>query len=418
MLNQITVSGYKSLRSSRVRFAPFTVIVGRNNVGKSNLFDALRLLSHLAEMPVASVFKSERHRGDPVESFFSEEQPKLTIVCDIDLTSTPHPFYPDQNLSNPLLHYEVEVVFRAGVLELTSEKLKGRTTSGTKPKSFITTGTSSKRSVGDGAQHQVSVNRDTAKSGKSRHFSAPSARSVMTVIDDAELYPHVVALAQELSSWRFFHFEPEALREPSPAMDVLELESSGRGLSGFYDTLLSKDSDRFRSAERALRRGIPEARGIRLLDTGDRRRLLAIVRNDGREFTARVLSDGTLRFLALLALAYAPQPPGLVCFEEPENGVHPGRLPFIVDTLRGIAEREGKGSRRSQVIVNSHSPYLVDLLDPSEMLMASLSEDGQTDFTSVGGDLFASNPVLKEILFSGEQTLGELWSQGSFDGHA
>ncbi|MCL4396687.1 MAG: ATP-binding protein [Chloroflexi bacterium] len=145
------------------------------------------------------------------------------------------------------------------------------------------------------------------------------------------------------------------------------------------------------------------------------RRLLAVVRDDGREFTARVLSDGTLRFLALLALAYAPQPPGLVCFEEPENGVHPGRLPFIVDTLRGITERGEDGARRSQVIVNSHSPYLVDLLVPSEMLTATVTRSGRTRFSRLVEDLIDNKPALKESLESGEQTLGELWSQGSLD---
>jgi predicted ATPase len=382
------------------------VIVGRNNVGKSNLFDALRLLSNLSQMPAASAFRPERHRGDPIESFFSEQQPHLNLSCEFDLTGAAHPFWPDRELTHPILFYDVEVVFRQGVLEIKTERLKGRTPMSRKLRPFIST---------DKDKTHVSINRDTAKSGKSRHFPAPSVRSVLTMIDDPELYPHVVALARELSSWRFFHFEPEALREPSPTMDVLELEPNGRGLSGFYDTLSTREVDRFKSAERALKRGIPEARGIRVLDTGDRRRLLAVVRDDEREFTARVLSDGTLRFLALIALAYAPQPPGLVCFEEPENGVHPGRLPFIVDTLRGISQRglEG-GDGRSQVLVNSHSPYLVDLLDPDEMLMASLYNRGKTQFTLVRDDLF-DRPALKAALESGEQTLGELWSQGSLD---
>lgn len=409
MLTKITVSGYKSLQGTAAQFAPFTVIVGRNNVGKSNLFDALRLLSNVAQMPAANAFKPERHRGDPVESFFSERQPRLSIVCEYDLTGTPHPFTANP-LLNPVLRYEVEIAFRKGMLEVQSETLKGRTAAGKKYRSFITTDKNGRA--------RVSVNRDTAKSGKSRHFPSPSSRSVLTMIDDAELYPHVVALARELSSWRFFHFEPEALREPSPAMDILELESSGRGLSGFYDTLANREPERFKLAEHALQRGIPEARAIKVLDTGDRRRLLAIVRDDGREFVARVLSDGTLRFLALLALAYAPQPPGLVCFEEPENGVHPGRLPFIVDTLRGIGQRGLEGGRRSQVIVNSHSPYLVDLLNPSEMLIASLKERSRTGFVSVVEDLFVNRPAIKKILEDGEQTLGELWSQGGLDANA
>jgi predicted ATPase len=412
MLTEVTVSGYKSLQGSTARLAPFTVIVGRNNVGKSNLFDALRLLSSLAQMPVASAFKPERHRGDPVESFFSEQRQSLTLSCEFDLTGTPHPFSPTEILNHPILQYDIEIEFRGGILEVRDERLRGRTPSGIKFKPFITT-------ARDKDRHQtISINRDAAKSGKSRHFPAPAARSALTIIDDAELYPHVVALANELTSWRFFHFEPEMLREPSPAMDILELEPSGRGLSGFYDTLANRDPDRLHSAMRALRRGIPETSEIRLLDTGDRRRLLAVVREDGREFTARILSDGTLRFLALLALAYAPQPPGLICFEEPENGVHPGRLPFVVDTLRGISERETEQGRKSQVMVNSHSPYLVDLLDPNEMLLASLTDDGQTRFASVGYDLFTSRPSLKAILESGEQTLGEIWSQGGLDAHS
>jgi len=408
MLRQITVSGYKSLQDAVATFGPFTVIVGRNNTGKSNLFDALRLLSNFAQMPVASAFKPERHRGDPVESFFIEEKPHVKITCEFDLTGTPHPFNPDKKLSNPRLNYEIDVVFHDGVLQVAVEKLKGRTAAGIKSRPYIS------MDKDDSGELRVSVNRDTARSGKSRHFPTPAVRSVLTVIDDAELYPHVVAVTQELQSWQFFHFEPDALREPSPAMDILELETNGRGLSGFYDTLSNRDPSRFKLAERALQRGIPEARGIRVLDTGDRRRMLAIVRDDGREFTARVLSDGTLRFLAFLALAYAPQPPGLVCFEEPENGVHPGRLPFVVDTLRGISERGLAESRHPQVLINSHSPYLVDLLNPDEMLIAWLAKN-QTRFTPAGKDLFTSHSALKNILESGEQTLGELWSQGSLD---
>jgi predicted ATPase len=387
--------------------------VGRNNTGKSNLFDALRLLSHLAQMPIANAFYPKRHRGDPVESFFSEQESVLHIACDLDLDDTPHPFHSDQRLSHPLLYYEVSIAFHDGLLRVQAESLKGRTQKGTRLRSFISTGRDE-----NGGQ-RVSVNRDTAKAGRTRHFRSPAARSVLTTIDDAELYPHVVALAEELGAWRFFHFDPEALREPSPAMDILELDPSGRGLSGFYATLEKNEHALFESAERALnKRGILEAQNIRVLDTGDRRRLLAVVRQDGREFTARVLSDGTLRFLALLALAYAPRPPSLVCFEEPENGIHPGRLPFIVDTLRSITEQRAEGGRRSQVLVNSHSPYLVDLLDPGEMLVASLGSEGQTRFTSVIEDLFRNRPAVKELLESGERTLGEAWSEGWLDDKA
>ena len=250
MLTQITVSGYKSLQGSTARCAPFTVIVGRNNTGKSNLFDALRLLSNIAQMPVATAFKPERHRGDPIESFFDENRPRLYLACEFDLTGTPHPFFRTDNCRIPcsLTRWKSP---SAMACYPSSQKSYRSTPVGKKYRSFISMDKDPEGTL------RVSVNRDTAASGKSRHFATPSPRSVLTLIDDAELYPHVVGLANELSSWRFFHFEPDVLREPSPAMDVLELEPTGRGLSGFYDTLASREPERYKLAERALRREHP-----------------------------------------------------------------------------------------------------------------------------------------------------------------
>ena len=409
MLREITISGYKSLQKTKVTMGYFSVIVGRNNVGKSNLFDALQLLSSLAQMPVANAFRPELHRGDPLESFFAEQNQTISFQCEFDLTGTPHPFNKNAGLRSHLLFYEIEVFFTNGILEIVREELTGLAPKGKKKRQYIHTETDA-----EGAR-EAYVNRDTAKSGKTRHFPIPSPRSVFTVIDDAELYPHIVALANELSSWRFFHFEPEALREASPAMDVFELDTNGRGLSGFYDTLQRRDPDRFGRAQHALKRALPEITEIKVLDTGDRRRLLALKREDGKEFTARVLSDGTLRFLAMLAMAYAPQPPGLICFEEPENGVNPARLPFIVDTLRGISERGAEDGPRCQVVVNSHSPYLVDALCPKEMLHAFLRPNGSTQFDEVDRDIFRTRDHLKQLLEDGEKTLGELWAEGSLN---
>ncbi len=409
MLTKITISGYKSLAQTTAILGPFTTIVGRNNVGKSNLFDALHLLSDLSRMSASEAFKPENHRGDPIESFFAERDPHISLEAEFDLTGRSLPYPKGEKLSSSLLIYQVELGFLNNLVVLLSERLTAQDEQGRMHEliSVEPERTSSLRVV------------STAENGaRVRLFSTPMPKSILTMIDDAELYPYTVLLAEELRSWRFFHLEPEAMRESSLAMNIMDIEPNGRGLSGVFGTLQQNAPDRFKLAEQALRRAIPEVAEIRVLDTGDRRRLLAVVRQDGREFTARVLSDGMLRFLALIALAYLPEAPGLVCFEEPENGMHPGRLPFVVDLLRGISQRGLEGGRRSQVLVNSHSPYLVDLLEPDEMLVASLSRHHETHFASVGHDLFTGRPALKAFLESDEQTLGELWSQGSFDGDA
>ncbi len=399
MLKKITIKGYKSFENSSISFEDFTVVVGKNNVGKSNLFDALRLLSNIAQMPIASAFQPKNHRGDPVESILPKTN-EIEITTELDLSNNPHPYEKNERLSHPYLKYSLKIHFDLGLLKVIDEELTGRKTfRQTKVKTFMKIAP---------ADDRISIKRDGTGGGRGRIFPVPSPRSVLTFIDDAQYYPHIVALKRELSSWRFFHFEPEALREPSPAMDIFELESSGRGLSSFYDTLKKNTPKRFEAAERALKLGIPEADKIEIVSTGDRRVLIKVGRANGDSFSARILSDGTLRFLALLALQYAPNSPGLVCFEEPENGIHPGRLVFITDVLRQIGKKP-----TSQVIVNSHSPYLVDCLEPEEIRFATFVKDSNmTRFNKFENDLFLNKPNLKKTLESGEMTIGELWSQG------
>src|ERR1035441_10339338 len=84
---------------------------------------------------------------------------------------------------------------------------------------------------------------------------------------------------------------------------------------------------------------------------------------DGTSYPARALSDGTLRFLALTVLSIEPDSRGVICMEEPENGIHPERIPAMIQLLRDLTtdvrERWPDGSELRQVIVNTHSPSVV-----------------------------------------------------------
>jgi predicted ATPase len=97
---------------------------------------------------------------------------------------------------------------------------------------------------------------------------------------------------------------------------------------------------------------------------------IELTMRDGLPFTSRVISDGTLRVLALLTLLHDPKHRGLVCFEEPENGVHPGRVKTLVQRLQDMVSRPrddmdaGVVPPLSQLLLNSHSPVvLAALLD-------------------------------------------------------
>ena len=106
---------------------------------------------------------------------------------------------------------------------------------------------------------------------------------------------------------------------------------------------------------------IDDVRDIKI-DRDEKRELLTLYAQDGEgsHHPARALSDGTLRFLALVVLEMDPETDGVLCLEEPENGIHPARIPAILKLLRDIAvettEPVGPDNPLRQVIVNTHSP--------------------------------------------------------------
>lgn len=123
---------------------------------------------------------------------------------------------------------------------------------------------------------------------------------------------------------------------------------------------------------------------------------------ENRSIPATRLSDGTLRYLSLLAILCHPNPPPLVCIEEPELGLHPDILPSLARLLQ-------EASSRMQLIVTTHSDILVDALsDTPECIVVCEKHDGATRMTRLNAD------DLKEWLE--HYTLGQLWQKGQIGG--
>jgi hypothetical protein len=120
---------------------------------------------------------------------------------------------------------------------------------------------------------------------------------------------------------------------------------------------------------------IANVREIRV-DRDEKRELLTlmVMAADGTVLPARALSDGTLRFLALAILELDPQTPGVLCLEEPENGIHPDRIPAMLRLLQDIAtdpsEPADDTNPLRQVIVNTHSPSVVMAVPDASLLLA------------------------------------------------
>jgi predicted ATPase len=114
------------------------------------------------------------------------------------------------------------------------------------------------------------------------------------------------------------------------------------------------------------------------------------------------LSDGTLRFLCLLAILCDPNPPHLVCIEEPELGLHPDILPTVADLLKSASER-------TQIIVTTHSDILVDAMtDRPESVVVCEKHEGKTEMTRLSASELA--------VWLEKYRLGQLWIQGQLGG--
>jgi predicted ATPase len=129
--------------------------------------------------------------------------------------------------------------------------------------------------------------------------------------------------------------------------------------------------------KRTLRSVIPSIEDL-IVDLDERRGTLdVLIRQDGTEFSSRIISEGTLRVLALCAIVVNPWGGSLIGFEEPENGVHPRRVELIADLLTWLACDQSK-----QVIVTTHSPLFCEAIlkkaqnQPEEIVVANLSRSG------------------------------------------
>jgi predicted ATPase len=162
--------------------------------------------------------------------------------------------------------------------------------------------------------------------------------------------------------------------------------------------LEKKAPDRFRRWVDHLRTALPDIEGLRVMDREDDRHAYLVVRyRGGLEAPSWMVSDGTLRLLALTILAYLPDASGIYLVEEPENGIHPTAVETVYQSLASVYG--------GQVMVATHSPVMLALARPEELLCFAKTPGGETDI--VRGD---EHPVLQR--WKGEVSLGDLFASG------
>ena len=381
MLTRLRVKGYKSLNDVEVALKPLTLLFGANAAGKSNLLDAVQLISRLATSRTLKEAFDPPYRGKPLESFTmgdggvkglrEQEQLAFSIEADLHISdavaqAVDHEILemgrPGGSASGNVpaqvrerrLRYRlaVEMLPSSGLLRVTDEYLAALTAEG-KPsgrrQAFI-------ERQGD----RVHLRRE-GRAGPTQH-ERHLDRTIVSMPHYAPHHPHLTAVRRELERWRFFYFEPrERMRAAIPIKEVRHVGPMGEELAAFLVTLKTCQPRQFQAMEKALRMFLPDVDAIET-EVNDLGEAEFRLRESGVAIPARVLSEGTLRLLGLLALTGAEEAPSLVGLEEPENGVHPRRIELIAELLK-----TGLMTGETQYIVTTRSPILPDWL-PDESL--------------------------------------------------
>jgi predicted ATPase len=173
--------------------------------------------------------------------------------------------------------------------------------------------------------------------------------------------------------------EPTALRKHDNYRDDPHISSIGEHLPATLKRLQTYDE-----VAASLNELLPDIDSVEVDDDKTREAYtLAVTMKNKNRYTAGSLSDGTLRFLALSILSTDPEATGLLCMEEPENGIHPLRIPEMMNLVRSLsyapAADDKLGVAFRQVIINTHSPLVVaELPDDSLLLAEPLRHKGST----------------------------------------
>lgn len=235
----------------------------------------------------------------------------------------------------------------------------------------------------------------------------------VTPLPKGEGVDNWAGLRARLLNMRSFTLNHAAIASASTLKDGGELAADGANLAAVLATRRAKHPEAFARFQDEFLRIQTEYESIDLRERDDGRVELGLRLFEGGEFvSAGDLSQGTLYLLAVLALAFDPAPPAIVCIEEIDRGIHPRLLREVRDLLYRLSHpgAEDAGREPVQVIATTHSPYLLDLFrDHPEEVVITEKRGRAASFTRL-----ADRPDLAELLDEG--TLGDLWFSGILGG--
>jgi len=367
MIERIRIRNFRCLRDFEIKLGSLNFLVGANNTGKSSVLDALYVLGEcVRRLPTQAIGRQLPSRLPHMRSGGSN-QPVLIETH----VSRPHEesetrssasarratytlaLLPKPDEMNPENH---DVAIAEEALELNPPE-KGP----------------SLRYQREGSPGSLYV-----VAGKEKRPLIPTRNIYGTILWNlwSKGLRETAWVRRALLSTPRYSLVPERIRQPCELDVGTKMDADGHGLASFLDWLREVEPERFDQIRKTLGKLVGEVTNVTFPTVAKNRKAVLFWEKWGTKVPASEASDGLLLFLAILAIAYGHEEEvGVVLLEEPENGVHPERLRDIVRLLRAISRGE-LGLPPVQVVVTSHSPYLLDWCQKDEVIVFGRASDG------------------------------------------
>lgn len=344
-IREVHVTGYRSVRDVRLRLRQINVLTGPNASGKSNLYNSVFLLAKAAQGGFARVIADE---GGMASVLWAGERKGRSIA-----SSRLEPVRMGLGVKTDTFNYDLVCglpkPYRSAFdldPEVKEERVWMEGPRGMKVTFFERN-----------SERAWILDREERLADYSGELLP--TESVLSQLREPHLYPELSALRAEMNQWRFYHHfrtdHESPLRHPQVGVRTPVLGHDGRDLAAALQTIIEIGQEE--DLHDAIRSAFP---GASLeIDHDDESGMFAVLlRMPGlkRPLRARELSDGTLRYLCLLAALLSPRPPALLALNEPETSLHP-------DLYEPLARAMVNASRNSQLWVVTHSQRLAELVE-------------------------------------------------------
>jgi predicted ATPase len=355
MFTRVQAENYRCLRDVSVELGPYQILVGPNASGKSTLLDVIPFLSELITVgPRSAAIDRSDNFHDLV---WGRAGYSFRLAVEMRVPSITADFNHSPNFRT--IRYEVQIKLDpvSDDVSLDQEKLTLIKTSG------------ESWTVLERTNHRVRYQSENGEPPVD--FTLGTAQSGLANLPmDQTKFPKSVWFKNALQAGiQMVVLDNETLRASSPPGQGHQSYFNGLNLPRRIAALAEARPADFEAWTRHVRTALPDIETIKtVLRPEDKHRYLMVRYDNGIEVPAWMLSDGTLRLIALTLLAYVPEVNGVYLIEEPEVGVHPSAFETILQSLSSVYE--------GQVIMTTHSPLLVGLTDPERILCFSRSGEG------------------------------------------